>query len=72
MWEIVGKMRKSGNSGKKLGKVGGKLEKSGKSWEKVAKVARCGYMWFYVAKSGFMWLKVVYVVQSMYYLKDNT
>ena len=20
-------------------------------------MARCGYMWFYVAKSGFMWLK---------------
>ena len=38
-------------------------------------------MCFYVAKSGFMWLKVAfmwfkvcttYVVQSMYYLKDNT
>ena len=25
-----------------------------KSGEKLEKVARCGYMWFYVAKSGFM------------------
>ena len=55
-----------------MGIVAKSWEKLGESWEKVAKVARCGYMWFYVAKSGFMWLKVVYVVQSMYYLKDNT
>ena len=44
-------------------------------------MARFGYMWFYVAKSGFKkWCfyvaksgeKWFYVVQSMYYLKDNT
>ena len=38
-------------SWEKLGKVG----KVGKKWESVekeAKVARCGYMWFCVAKSG--------------------
>ena len=30
---------------------GKKLEKSGQKWQQVA---RCGYMWFYVAKSCFM------------------
>ena len=44
-WEKLGK---SGKSWEKVGKVGKKWEK----WRKVAKVARCGYMWFYVAKSG--------------------
>ena len=44
------------------------LEKVGNSWEKwqkvekCRKVARCGYMWFYVAKSGCMWLKVAKVI----------
>ena len=37
-------------------KSGEKLKKVRKRGQK--KMARCGYMWFYVAKSGFMWLKV--------------
>ena len=54
--------------GKKLEKVG----KSGKKWEKWLGLAICGFMWLkvvYVAKSGEKWFNVV---QSMYYLKDNT
>ena len=59
---------KLGESWEKVGKVGKKWQK----WQKWLGVAICGFMWLKVAKSGFMWLKVVYVVQSMYYLKDNT
>ena len=28
-------------------------------------VARCGYVWFYVAKSGCMWLKVVLILLNV-------
>ena len=61
-----------GISGEKWGIVG----KSGHKWHKWPGVAICGFMWlntwlqlFYVAKSGEKWF---YVVQSMYYLQDNT
>ena len=48
-------MAKNRGKWEKVGTVG----KSGKSGEKWRKVARCGYVWFYVAKSGFVRLKVV-------------
>ena len=59
VWLYVGNSGKSGKKWEIVVKSGEKLEKVGKSGEKWRKVGKSGEKWFYV-------------VQSMYYLKDNT